>query len=124
MTGSNVLLIDDNIHQHELFNCYASSAKKIELKSATDINAGMVSIMENQPDVILLDNCLEREETYKDSVPQLRAFGYNGPIIVISSDTSSISADELKDYSVSSCVDKFDFDLDNFEHKITELMAA
>lgn len=124
MLGSNVLLIDDNIHLHELFTCYASTTKKIELNSAIDINEGMVSMMETRPDVILLDNRLEYDETYKDSVPQLRAFGYQGPIVVISSDTSSISKDELDDYSVSECIDKLDFDLNNFEHKITELIAA
>lgn len=124
MPGSKVLLIDDNIQQHELFNCYAATAEKIELKSAVDINEGMVSMMDKQPDVILLDNHLELDETYKESVPQLRAFGYNGPIVVISSDISNLSKDELEDYSVINCADKFDFDLNNFENKIHELIAA
>jgi response regulator of citrate/malate metabolism len=124
MPGSKVLLIDDNILQHELFNCYAASAEKIELKSAVDIDQGMVSMMEKQPDVILLDNHLELDETYKDSVPQLRAFGYTGPIVVISSDTSDLSKEELEDYSVTNCAGKLDFDRNNFENKIYELMAA
>ncbi|MBO6917015.1 MAG: hypothetical protein JJ858_01165 [Rhizobiaceae bacterium] len=124
MPGSKVLLIDDNIQQHELFNCYAASAEKIELKSAVDIDQGMVSMMDKQPDVILLDNHLEFDETYKDSVPRLRAFGYTGPIVVISSDISNLSQDELEDYSVTNCAGKLDFDRNNFENKIYELMAA
>lgn len=124
MPGSKVLLIDDNIHQHELFNCYAATAEKIELKSAVDINEGMVSMMDKQPDVILLENHLELDETFKDSVPQLRAFGYTGPIVVISSDISNLSQQELEDYSVAKCAGKLDFDRANFENKIHELMAA
>jgi len=124
MSSSNVLLIDDNTHQHELFDCYAATANTINLMSALDVDEGMVTMMDKCPDVILLDNRLVEVENFKESVPELRAFGFTGPIVVISSDISSITKDEMDDYLVSGCIDKFDFDLGNFETKIVELMAA
>lgn len=124
MPSPKILLIDENMHQHKLFDCYASKTKAIEFKAAMDIDEGMVCMMQKQPDVILLDNNLDGDETYKQSVPQLRAFGYNGPIVVVSTDPANISQDELADYSVSDCFDKLDFDLKNFENKMSVLMAA
>jgi response regulator of citrate/malate metabolism len=124
MSSSNVLLIDDNNLDHKIFNHYAKSTDRIKLTSVESIDDGMYSIVEKNPDVILLDNCLQPFDTFKDTVPQLRAFGYSGRIIVISSDISSINQKDLDDYTVDKCVSKVDFDYNNFEDKVSDLIAA
>lgn len=124
MQSTSVLLIDDNSLQHELFSCYASTANMIDISHAFCLEDGLTKINEENPDVILLDNRLVPFQNFKETIPQIRASGYEGRIVVISSDVDGITKQEMTDYSVFSCIDKFEFDLTNFENKIGDLLAA
>lgn len=124
MEISNVLLIDDNSHQHALFDCYSMNADVIDLVSTSNIEDAINSIKSEEPDIILLDNRLAPYETFKETAPQIRATGFDGRIVVISSDVAGISKQEMYEHGVHSCVDKFDFDLTSFESKILDLMVS
>lgn len=121
MPNSNVLLIDDDAFQHELFNCYALKTQMVEVSCAITLDEGLLSIDRDCPDVILLDNRLVPYETYKETIPQIRANGYEGKIVVISTDVDGISDNDMDEYSIFGCMDKLEFDLMNFEEKINKL---
>ncbi|MEO9460805.1 MAG: hypothetical protein ABJE63_11845 [Lentilitoribacter sp.] len=123
MEISNVLLIDDNSHQHALFDCYSMNIEVIDLIATSNIEDAIHSIKSQEPDIILLDNRLAPYETFKETTPKLRATGYDGRIVVISSDVGNISNEDMEEHGIYSCMDKFDFDLSSFESKILNLMV-
>lgn len=124
MDKTNVLLIDDNDHQIELFRCYASTSNNISLSATTNLLEAIYLINSEKPDIVFLDNRLLPYETFEETAPILRALGYKGKIVVISADISRITSSDLETYCISGCLDKFDFDLYNFDDRVQQLLAA
>lgn len=124
MDRIKVLLIDDNDHQLELFYCYVSQTDNITLFTANAMEEAIPLIETEKPNLIFLDNRLLPYESYEDTVPIIRSIDFKGKIVVISADISKISSTDLDDYCITSCMDKFDFNLDNFGTHVHQLMAA
>lgn len=122
MPNSNVLLIDDDSCQHELFSCYAAAANFTDMSYALNLEEGLVLINEEIPQVILLDDRLSPFLNFKETIPKIRASGFKGRIVVISADVDGISQKEMRDYSVHDCIDKVDFDFTNFKNTIGALL--
>lgn len=117
------MLVDDNSHQHELFNCYAMFSDTVKLTHANSIEETLSCIVDDKFDVILLDNRLVPFDSFTETVPQIRSKGYNGRIVVISADIASIVPEKAREHRVYKCLDKFDFNADNFENKMIGLTA-
>ncbi|WP_394688354.1 response regulator [Hoeflea sp.] len=117
-----LLLIDDNIHQHKLFECYVSLCTEIELELAIDIDQALDLLDQEDPDIVFLDNRLHPFDSYSETVPMLRSRGFKGKIVVISANVSSSMATEFKSKSVAAMIDKSDFSLANFNTKIESLL--
>lgn len=114
MTVRNVLLIDDNNHQHELFNCYALTVDDIELEHAVNLEEGIDSLSSKTPHVIFLDNRLQPFANFSETVPSIRDAGFEGKIVVISSDINDPQFSTSESFSVHHFRDKSDFSLSTF----------
>lgn len=118
-----VLLIDDSRHQHELFKCYVSKSATIELHVASTLEEGIQEVERLNPDIVFLDSRLHPFRSYIETAPLIRASGYTGKIIVISTDVTDGVFLKFRDYSVACCIDKFAFNLSNCETMINKLAA-
>ena len=118
MTVRNVLLIDDNDHQHELFNCYAMTTEGIELDHAVNLEEGIECLSSKTPHVIFLDNKLQPFSSFSETVPSIRQAGFDGKIVVISSDINDPQFRTSQSFTVHHCRDKADFSLNTFEQII------
>lgn len=115
-----VLLIDDNDTQHELFRCYAFASDEIELTHATSIEEATDKIRKSLPDIIFLDNRVYPHNDFRDTIPLIRQAGFDGNIVLISSDVDQPVFKLAGKFSVHSCVNKFDFTIQNFHEKLGE----
>jgi DNA-binding NtrC family response regulator len=118
-----LLLIDDNIHQHKLFECYVSTCQEMELDLALSIDEAFDLLDHENPDIVFLDNRLHPFENYSETVPMLRSRGFKGKIVVISANVSACMAVEFKSKTVSAMIDKSDFSLANFNTKVESLFV-
>jgi DNA-binding NtrC family response regulator len=123
MSQASVLLVDDNIHQHKIFECYAIGKEDLNLRHAQTIQQALLEIDVEIPDLILLDNRLHPFESFCDTIPLIRSRGYKGKIFVISADVSAPRMLNREQHSVSGFIDKFEFNLQNFCGKINSLLA-
>lgn len=124
MHNSNILLIDDDSCQHELFSCYAAAVNFTDMSYALNLEKALELINEETPKVILLDDRLSPFQNFKETIPKIRASGFKGRIVVISADVGGISLKEMKDYTVHGCIDKVDFDFTNFRNQIEALLPV
>ncbi len=115
MLKQNVLLIDDNDHQHELFRCYALTAPNIEIDHATSLEEGVECLSVRTPNVIFLDNRLQPFRNFSETVPVIREAGFQGKIIIISSDIDDPQFSNSERFSVHHCRSKSDFTLSTFQ---------
>ena len=119
-----LLLVDDNENQHELFRCYTTTADDFELGHASDIQQAAEEIKSDAPDVVFLDNRLHPHEDFRETVPLIREAGFEGKIVLISSDVDHPVFHLAGDFSVHSCINEFEFTLGNFREKLSELSAS
>ena len=118
----DVLLIDDNDTQHELFRCYAFALDEIKLRHATSMQEATEKIKDSQPDIIFLDNRVYPHNDFRETIPLIRQAGFEGNIVLISSDVDQPVFKLADKFSVHSCVNKFDFTIQNFQEKLGELI--
>ncbi len=111
---ANILLINDNDHQHELFRCYAMMSDDIELNHATDLEEAAGMIAKTDLDLIFLDDRLHPYGDFRETVPVVRKAGYREKIVLISSDVEHPIFWEADDHTVYACMDKSDFSLEKF----------
>jgi DNA-binding NtrC family response regulator len=117
-----LLLIDDNIHQHKLFQCYATMCDDMEFDFALNIEEALDLLRFDDPDIVFLDNRLHPYESYSETVPILRARGFKGKIVVISANVTGSMAVEFKSKTVAAMLDKSDLNLNNFNDKVESLL--
>lgn len=121
---ANVLIIDDNSHQHELFRCYASQLHDVSLAHAVDLDEAVEQLSNGAVELVLLDNRIPPYCDYRQTVPKLRSAGYNGKIVVISADIQDRVFSEVEAHSVDTVIDKFEFSLMNFSEKLFGLLGS
>ncbi|MBN9057142.1 response regulator [Shinella sp. NM-101] len=61
-------------------------------------------------DMILMDNRLQPQADFRETVPELRRAGYIGPVGVISSSISDAYFQKIEDYGVDFRIDKAELD--------------
>lgn len=121
---ANVLVVDDNSHQHELFRCYALHLGDVFLSHAHSLDEAVERLSNMAVELILLDNRIPPYSDYRETVPQLRSAGYQGKIIVISADINDRVFGAIKKHTVDTVVDKFEFSMTNFSDKLKHFMDA
>ena len=117
------LLVDDNENQHELFKCYAMTVVHAEFHYANGIQQAAEKIATEEIDVVLLDNRLHPYEDYRETIPLIREAGFEGKVILISSDVNHPIFRDAEEYTISSCIDKSEFSLSNFSERLAELSS-
>ena len=81
------LVIDDNEFDSEVLRAvlHVWFGYDIDVRSARSIGLGLDCLQDRIPDVVFLDDLLPPSETATENMPYLRRWGYEGPIIIISS---------------------------------------
>jgi DNA-binding NtrC family response regulator len=124
MTKKRILVVDDNDHQHELFRCYAMMATGIETVHVKSIEEAKMIAEPLAIDLVLLDSKLAPHESYVETVPLIRSSGFAAPIVVISADVNEKRFANADQHGVLKCVNKFDFNLRNFQDVVLGFMPG
>lgn len=115
---NKLLIIDDSDTQHELFRCYAMTSQSVELLHATSMDEAVDIIETLDPDIVFLDNQLLPYRNCGQTLPRIRDTGFEGKVVVISSDINSNLISMAKTHAVDGIADKCDFNLANFGSKV------
>ena len=118
-----ILIIDDNDTQHELFRCYAMTDQSIELLHAVSLEEAVELLSKEKPEIVFLDNRLQPYSSFSETVPHIKAAGYEGKIVVISSETRDPVFSEMDEYGVHSSMDKSAFNIEEFSSMLQKIAA-
>jgi len=120
---SNFLLVDDNETQHELFRCYAMDTD-FNFRHAVNLEDATKQLREQKPDVVFLDNRLTPFPDFRETIPVIRNAGYDGKIVVISSDVKHPIFELASEYSIHAYMNKFEITLSNFSDVMNKLVEV
>lgn len=115
MNARNILLIDDDVHQHKLFECYAIRSNNNDVCFASDINEAIEQVKKNNLDLILLDNRFTPFPDFKYPSTLIRDAGYGGKLVIISSDIDAPMLEDFSEHSIDGIFNKSEFSLKNFD---------
>ena len=104
-----VLIVDDDRMQLELIRIHlAQAGLDLSMKCALTIEDAVLSITEQQPDIVFLDNRMPPDLDFRNGFGLLREAGYRGPVIVNSVTIDDPVMEEAGAFGVTRVVDKFD----------------
>lgn len=110
----NILLVDDDPAENVIMRALMRKVANLEIKLhyVETIEAALEFIRSGEPrfDMILMDNRLQPQVDFRQTVPELRQNGYIGPIGVISSSISDPYFQTIEDYGVDFRIDKTELD--------------
>ena len=110
----HILLVDDdpaeNIILGALMRKVASYAITLHYVETVDDALGFIRASGVPLDMILMDNRLQPQADFRETVPELRRAGYIGPVGVISSSISDAYFQKIDDYGVDFRIDKAELD--------------
>lgn len=110
----HILLVDDdpaeNIILSALMRKVASYAITLHYVETVDDALGFIRSSGAPLDMILMDNRLQPQADFRETVPELRRAGYIGPVGVISSSISDAYFQKIDDYGVDFRIDKAELD--------------
>ena len=110
----HILLVDDdpaeNVIQGALMRKIASYAITLHYVETVDGALGFIRSGGVRLDMILMDNRLQPQADFRETVPELRRIGYIGPVGVISSSISDAYFQKIDDYGVDFRIDKAELD--------------
>ncbi|MCJ8149496.1 response regulator [Shinella sp. H4-D48] len=120
----NILLVDDDPAENVILSAlmrkvtsYAITLHYVEtIDGALDfIRSSGIAL-----DMILMDNRLQPQADFRETVPELRRAGYIGPVGVISSSISDAYFQKIDDYGVDFRIDKAELDPTAIEFLLRE----
>ncbi len=110
----HILLVDDdpaeNIILSALMRKVASYAITLDYVETVEGALDFIRSSGATLDMILMDNRLQPQADFRETVPELRRNGYIGPIGVISSSISDAYFQKIDDYGVDFRIDKAELD--------------
>lgn len=110
----HILLVDDdpaeNVILGALVRKVASYAITLHYVETVDGALGFIRSSGVRLDMILMDNRLQPQADFRETVPELRRAGYIGPVGVISSSISDAYFQKIDDYGVDFRIDKAELD--------------
>ena len=123
----HILLVDDepteNIILGALMRKVASYAITLHYVETVDDALGFIRASGAPLDMILMDNRLQPQADFRETVPELRRAGYIGPIGVISSSISDAYFQKIDDYGVDFRIDKAELDPTAIEFILREYVG-
>ena len=108
-------MVDDNDHQHELFKVYSMMSSRVDTLHALSLQEALPMLSTDSPDLVLMDHRLHPYDSFQDTIPLVRAAGYDGCLVVISADVNDRDFADAAELGVTRCLNKFDFTLENFD---------
>jgi CheY-like chemotaxis protein len=110
----HILLVDDdpaeNVILSALMRKVTTFAIKLDYAETVEAALDFIRASGVQLDMILMDNRLQPQADFRETVPELRRNGYIGPIGVISSSISDAYFQKIDDYGVDFRIDKAELD--------------
>ena len=110
----HILLVDDdpaeNVILSALVRKVASYAIVLDYVETVEGALGFIRTGGVALDMILMDNRLQPQADFRQTVPELRRAGYIGPVGVISSSISDAYFQKIEDYGVDFRIDKAELD--------------
>lgn len=120
----HILLVDDDPAENLIVRALMRkvTAYAVDLHYVETVDAALDFIRAGSPklDMILMDNRLQPQADFRETVPALRQNGYIGPIGVISSSISDAYFQNIDDYGVDFRIDKSELDPTAIEFIIRE----
>ncbi|WP_313531176.1 response regulator [Shinella sp.] len=110
----HILLVDDdpaeNVILRALMRKVTSYAITLHYVETVEAALGFIRAAGAPLDMILMDNRLQPQADFRETVPELRRNGYIGPVGVISSSISDAYFQKIDDYGVDFRIDKAELD--------------
>ena len=110
----HILLVDDdpaeNLILSALMRKVSSYAITLHYVDTVEGALGFIRTGGVALDMILMDNRLQPQADFRQTVPEIRRNGYIGPIGVISSSISDAYFQKIDDYGVDFRIDKAELD--------------
>ena len=110
----HILLVDDdpaeNLILSALMRKITSYAITLHYVETVEGALGFIRMGGAALDMILMDNRLQPQADFRQTVPEIRRNGYIGPIGVISSSISDAYFQKIDDYGVDFRIDKAELD--------------
>jgi CheY-like chemotaxis protein len=110
----HILLVDDDPAENVILRALMRkvSSYTIDLHYVETVDAAIDFIRSEtvRLDMILMDNRLQPQADFRETVPELRRNGFIGPIGVISSSISDAYFQKIDDYGVDFRIDKAELD--------------
>lgn len=124
---AHVLLVDDdpaeNVILSALMRKVASYAITLHYVETVDGALDFIRLSDVQLDMVLMDNRLQPQADFRETVPELRRAGYIGPVGVISSSINDAYFQKIDDYGVDFRIDKAELDPTAIEFILQEYVS-
>ncbi|QRM54294.1 hypothetical protein [Sinorhizobium sp. BG8] len=121
-----ILLVDDDPAENVILRALMRkvSTFAIDLRYAPTVDAALDFIRKegSKLDMILMDNRLQPQADFRETVPELRRNGYIGPVGVISASITDAYFQNIDDYGVDFRIDKSELDPTAIEFIIQEFV--
>jgi CheY-like chemotaxis protein len=120
----NILLVDDDPAENVILSALMRKVTSytITLHYVETVDGALDFIRSSGValDMILMDNRLQPQADFRETVPELRRAGYIGPVGVISSSISDAYFQKIEDYGVDFRIDKAELDPTAIEFLLRE----
>ncbi|MEL6297029.1 MAG: response regulator [Pseudomonadota bacterium] len=109
---SDILVVEDNPIDGDRMRAtlHLSVGRHAKIRRAETLASALDRVIEQVPDLVILDDYLKPNDTASDTIPFLRRAGYEGPIIVISGEVNRTRRMELVKIGASDVLHKDDVD--------------
>jgi len=106
------LVVDDNTYDGERLRAtlHLMFGYEINVRRAKTLGSALDQVIEKKPELIILDDILPPSDTATTTIPFLRRCGYEGPIVVVSSELNMYRRAELLTAGAADVVHKDDVD--------------
>lgn len=122
----HILLVDDDPAENLILRGLVRkiTALRIELHYCETIDAALAFITSGKPvSIVLMDNRLQPQRDFRETVPALRHSGFIGPIGVISSSLADPYFQAFEEYGVDFRLDKAEMDPTAIEFILREYLG-
>lgn len=124
---AHVLLVDDdpaeNVILSALMRKVASYAITLHYVETVDGALDFIRLSDVRLDMVLMDNRLQPQADFRETVPELRRAGYIGPVGVISSSINDAYFQKIDDYGVDFRIGKAELDPTAIEFILQEYVS-
>ena len=109
-TMQNILLIDDDCNQHELFSFYLDETFGTDspFVSAYNLEEALIDLRKQSFDVIFLDNRLRPYHSYTETIGAISELSDDSKIYLISAARESERLGDYRAHGIADVIDKFE----------------